>query len=269
MQLASCWYLHRFSRRQMARKMGVLAVVVAAVALCMLMAMPAFTPSLPKTVNRVAGRGAAAQTRTSTQRCVDDSGLAGSGPIIMLTKVLTDTATKMKEAVPLTQDVMMVKKKYDDEEVMDELLYILNDHATSQLTKGKQLIEIMGPFQSTVMPKFIVFLAKKKRLMAVRKVCIEYVKTLYFTQSIAPVKVTSADRLSEDQKNEIKAKMTARIGVQDVKLIEEVDGGLLAGFKVEWDFLDPEKLYCPSSSIDMSMQTHLNNMALTKGIVVG
>jgi len=252
----------------MARHTGLLLVAAAAVALCMLIAMPAFTPSLPKTVNRVAGRGAAAQTRTSTQRCVDASGLAGSGPIIMLTKVLTDTATKMKEAVPLTQDVMMIKRKYDDPEVLDELLYMLNDAASSEVTKGKQLTEILGPFQSTVMPKFIVFLAKKKRLLSVRKVCTEYVKTLYFTQSIAPVKVTSAERLSEDQKNEIKAKMTTRIGVQDVKLIEEVDGGLLAGFKVEWDFLDPEKLYCPSSSIDMSMQSHLNKMALTKGIVV-
>eukprot|EP00930_Biecheleria_cincta_P047572 TRINITY_DN32_c0_g1_i1.p1 TRINITY_DN32_c0_g1~~TRINITY_DN32_c0_g1_i1.p1 ORF type:complete len:181 (+),score=32.83 TRINITY_DN32_c0_g1_i1:56-598(+) len=180
----------------MARHTGLLPVAAAAVALCMLMAMPAFTPSLPKTVNRVAGRGAAAQTRTSTQRCVDDSGLVGSGPIATLSKVLTDTGTKMKEAVPLTQDVMMVKKKFEDEEVKLELLYILNDHATSELDKGHQIKELMGPFQSTVMPKFIVFLAKRKRLLSLRKVCTEFVKTLYFTQSIAPVKVTAADKLS-------------------------------------------------------------------------
>eukprot|EP00930_Biecheleria_cincta_P047574 TRINITY_DN32_c0_g2_i1.p1 TRINITY_DN32_c0_g2~~TRINITY_DN32_c0_g2_i1.p1 ORF type:complete len:255 (+),score=56.65 TRINITY_DN32_c0_g2_i1:91-855(+) len=252
----------------MARYTGLLPIAAAAVALCMLMAMPAFTPSLLKSVNRVAGRGAAAQTRTSTQRCVDESGLVGTGPIVTLSKVLTDAATKMKEAVPVTQDVMMIKKKYEDEDIKEELLYILNNYATSELDKGHLIKELMGPYQSTVMPKFIVFLAKKKRLMSLRKVCTEYVQTLYFTQSIAPVKVTAADKLSEEQKNEIKDRMKARLGVQDVKLVVVVDGGLLAGFKVEWGYLDPEKLYCPSSSIDLSMKSHMNKMALAKGIVV-
>jgi len=186
----------------------------------------------------------------------------------MLSTVLTDTAAKMKEAVPVTQDVMMLKKKYDDEETLEELMFVLNDHDKSELERGRLMVEIMGPFQSTVVPKFIVFLAKKKRLMALKKVCTVYVQNLYFAQSIAPVKVTSSERLSEDQKDQIKAKMKDRIGVQDIKLVEEVDGALLAGFKVEWDFLDPEKLFCPSSSIDMSMKTHMNKMALTKGIVV-
>jgi len=45
------------------------------------------------------------------------------------------------------------------------------------------------------------------------------------------------------------------------------DGALLAGFKVEWDFLDPEKVHCPASSIDMSMRTHMDKVALAKGIV--
>jgi len=248
--------------------MGALAVVVVAVALCMLMAMPAFTPSLPKSLNRVASRGAAAQARTSIHRCVDSSGLELYGPISLLTTVLTDTATKMKEAVPLTQDAMMLKKKYDDEDVKEELLFIMSDHSTTELEKGRQLVEIMGPFQSTVMPKFIIFLSKKKRMLSLRKICSEYVKRLYFTQSIAPVKVTSAEKLTEDQKNEIKAKMTAKIGVQDVKLLEEVDGGLLAGFVVEWNYLDPEKMHCPTESLDYSMKSHLDKMALAKGIVV-
>jgi len=250
----------------MARKMGALAVVVVAVALCMLMAMPAFTPSLPKSVNR---RGAAAQARTSIHRCgTDASGMTLYGPISLLTQVLTDTATKMKESVPLTQDAMMIKKKYDDEDVQEELLFVMSDHSTSELEKGRQLSEIMGPFQSTVMPKFIIFLSKKKRMLSLRKVCSEYVKRLYVAQSIAPVKVISAQKLTEDQKNAIKAKMTTKIGVQDVKLLEEVDGGLLAGFVVEWDYLDPEKVHCATQSLDYSMKSHLEKMALAKGIVV-
>jgi len=254
----------------MARNTGVMLVAVAsaAVAFCLLTAKPAFTPSLSKTTSLAASRGSAAQAGTATQRCVDKSGLTGTGPIIMLSNVLTDTATKMNEAVPVAQDVIMVKKKYEDEQVLEELMFILNDHETSELSKGHQLVELLGPFQSTVVPKLIIFLAKKKRSKSLRKVCKEYVQSLYFAQSIAPVKVTAAEKLSQDQKDQITVRMKGKIGVQDIKLIEEIDGGLLAGFKVEWDFLDPEKLYCPSSSIDMSMKSHMNKMALTQGIVV-
>ena len=96
------------------------------------------------------------------------------------------------------------------------------------------------------------------------------------SQKIAGKPLTTTGKPKKKQESQGKAKdLQPKDGLKDpcpaALKMSSANGdprGLLAGFKVEWDFLDPEKLYCPSSSIDMSMQTHLNKMALTKGIVV-
>merc|ERR1719277_2168887 len=113
------------------------------------------------------------------------------------------------------------------------------------LTKAKKMVEIMGDFESTVVPKFIIFLAKKKRLQALPHLAEEYMTTLFETQKIEPVRVWVSQRLSEEQKEEIKEKMKAKTGATDIKLVEEVDNSLIGGFKLEWGFLDPELLVTP------------------------
>merc|ERR1719198_163033 len=91
------------------------------------------------------------------------------------------------------------------------------------------MIKLFQPLESTVLPKFITFLAKKKRLLALKPLCLEYVTELYNMQEIVPVKVTSASRLSSAQIEAIKDKMKAKTGASDVKLVQAVDAGLLGG----------------------------------------
>merc|ERR1712218_118119 len=129
------------------------------------------------------------------------------------------------------------------------------------------MIKLLEPFQSTVVPKFIIFLAKKKRLNSLKMVSKEFVNKLYDSQSIAPVKVTSAQRLTEDQIQALKEKMLEKTGTKDIKLILQVDASLNAGFTVEWGFPDPEDLGTPTDGIDLSLKTILERAALNKGVL--
>merc|ERR1711988_1409388 len=83
----------------------------------------------------------------------------------------------------------------------------------SEVEKAALLIKKLGPWESTVFPKFITFLAKKVRLDQLLGISESYVSTLYVQQSIAPVVVTSAEPLSDDQLATIMTKMQKKIGV--------------------------------------------------------
>mmetsp|Transcript_11368 Transcript_11368/g.12545 ORF Transcript_11368/g.12545 Transcript_11368/m.12545 type:complete len:101 (-) Transcript_11368:172-474(-) len=95
----------------------------------------------------------------------------------------------------------------------------------------------------------------------------EYVQAMYFVQSITPVRVTSAQRLTEDQLAKIKQKMISKAGTKDVKLVAEVDENLIGGLTVEWGYTDPVQLYAPTHGVDLSLKNILNKRALEKGVV--
>merc|ERR1711877_102509 len=111
------------------------------------------------------------------------------------------------------------------------------------------------------------FLAKKRRLQALQPVVEEYMSSLYETQSIVPVRVRSAQPLTEEQKEAIKTKMVAKTGASDIKLVCQVDPSLIAGLTIEYGFVDPEMLSTPTSGEDISFRTYLENAALDQGIV--
>jgi len=211
-----------------------------------------------------AGRRACARVQVRA----DASGLMPGGPVIAYTQALTDAAEKKDEAVPVTKDVMKIRDKFEDEEFLDELQLLVNEPGLSLLDKARGTTKLLAPFESTVMEKFIVFLAKKKRLMALKPICREYVASLYFTQSIAPVVVRSAQRLTEEQAEAVKEKMKEKAGCSAVKLVNEVDGSLLAGFVIEWGFTDPENLVAPTEGIDLSLKRFLEKRAIDTGVLV-
>jgi len=195
------------------------------------------------------------------------SGLSPGGPVVAYTEALTDAAAKKGEPVLVTKDVMRLRMLFEDDDFLDELLYVNNEVGRSDLDRARDMIKLMQPLESTVLPKFVIFLAKKKRLMALKPICKEYVASLYFTNSIAPVKVRSAQPLSEEQKEAIKEKMKEKTGAADIKLVAEVDGSLLGGFVIEWGFVDPENLDTPSEGVDLSLQTILTKKALDNGVL--
>merc|ERR1719362_2792501 len=106
----------------------------------------------------------------------------------------------------------MLKAKFADEEFLDELQFVVNETSFREIDMAGGMIKLLEPFESSVVPKFIVFLAKKKRLMALKMIAQEFVSTLYDIQEIAPVKVTCAQRMTEDQMEGIKEKMKEKTG---------------------------------------------------------
>merc|ERR1712061_755977 len=114
---------------------------------------------------------------------------------------------------------------------------------------------------------FVVFLAKKKRLMSLKVIAQEFVGQLYDQQSIAPFKVVCAERLTEEQLEGIKEKMKEKTGASDIKMIVFVYPGLLGGFTVEWGFPDPEDLSTPTDGIDLSLKAVLAKAALNEGVL--
>ena len=89
-----------------------------------------------------------------------------------------------------------------------------------------------------------VFLAKKNRLNGLKTICFEYVQSMYYTQSITPVTVRVAQRLTEPQMEKVKEKMKQKAGTKDHGLscgflFKEKDPTKKItqsgyGFKIEW-----------------------------------
>merc|ERR1712151_587728 len=132
-------------------------------------------------------------------------------------------AAKTGESVPVTKDVMKVKALFKDEAFMQKLQFIVNNPSLSLLDRASSMVEMMQPLESSVVPKYVTFLAKKKRLQALRPIVEEYMSTLYETQNIVPVRVKSAQPLTEEQKEAIKEKMKTKTGASDIKLVCSID----------------------------------------------
>jgi len=202
----------------------------------------------------------------------DLSGLIPSGPLIVYMKALMDQAAKSGESVAVTKDVMRYKRVVEGEMMgtkeLEEFYFKKNSLPELGTQDSKQIdmadleIQYFGPWESTVFPKFIKFLAKKTRLPQLGAICQEYVSNLYVMQSIAPVVVTSAEKLSKQHAEAIKDKMRAKIGVNDIKLVQHVNPNLIAGFRVEWGFTDPELLDAGSEMIDMTFKATVQKAAL-------
>ena len=245
-------------------------VLMACAALaCTLVGMKsAFTPSLPGNMGMAtAGRGVGAKQRTLTQRNADGSMLTPYGPVVTYAKALMDAASEKGEDVAVTEDVLMIKDKFKDEEWLEKLVKIQNDPFLTDVKKADKINDLLKPMKSTLMPKFIVFLAKKGRLNGIKVMMFEYVQSMYWLQSITPVRVTSAQRLTEDQLAKVKEKMKSKVETKDVKLIPEVDPNLIGGLTLEWGYTDPVQLYAPSHGLDLSLKNILNKRALQKGVV--
>eukprot|EP00434_Breviolum_minutum_P023611 symbB.v1.2.020826.t1/scaffold1727.1/size109917/2 len=222
---------------------------------------PAFTGA----ALRAAGFGAPRSSRVP--RAADASMLTPFGPVVTYAKALMDAATEKKEVVMVTDDVLTIKDKFQEEEFLDKLLLVQSNPKLTAVQKAKETVELLKPLQSTVMPKFIVFLAKKNRLNGLKTICFEYVQSMYYTQSITPVTVRVAQRLTEPQMEKVKEKMKQKAGTKDVKLIMEVEPNLIGGLQVEWGYTDPQKRKAPTHGIDLTLKNILGKRALQKGVV--
>ncbi|CAE7244296.1 atpD, partial [Symbiodinium necroappetens] len=169
------------------------------------------------------------------------------------------------EDAAVMEDILKIKAFYEDEAVFEELSLVQNDFNLTNVERADKILDMVKPLKSTVTPKFVRFLAKKMRLKGLKAICLEYVQSAYFTESVSPVKVTSAARLTDEQKSKIIEKMKVKCETSNIKLIEEIDANLISGFKLEWGYIDPVNLDAPSHGVDLSLQNILNKKALQVG----
>jgi len=190
-----------------------------------------------------------------------------SGPLIVYMDALMDAAGAKSESVVVTKDVMRYKKLMEsmDDDLKFKVTAEMNVPGIDMLGTAQVIADSMGPWESTVFPKFVSFLAKKRRLKQLRPICEEYVQHLYDRESIEPVTVFSAEKLTEEQVDKIKTKMAAKLQVRDIKLIQNVEPKLLSGFKIEWGYTDPERPIYGSESIDLTLKFALEDAAV-KGL---
>lgn len=181
-------------------------------------------------------------------------------------QVLRDGAAKKGETVPVTKDVMTARKCLSNQDYGMALSEFEGAESNSEYDTAAEAVRLMGDLESTVFPQFVKFLAKKNRLQLLEPMMDHYVSTLYKTESIAPVIVSSAAPLADSERKSLKEKLTSLTGASSIKLIEKVDTQLVAGFKIEWDFLDPDRLITPQMEIDLSMKSHISNSGVKRGV---
>merc|ERR1712232_1451583 len=149
-------------------------------------------------------------------------------------------ADKKKETVIVSKDVITLKGKFEDMEFSEAYGWVNNNYQLSDVEKAEEISKLLGDTESTVLPKFVTYLAKKKRLESLKEIVNHFVIQLYKDMSIMPAVVYSAEPLTEEQEAAVKEKMVEKTGARDVKLVSKVDASILGGLKIEYDFMDPE-----------------------------
>lgn len=200
------------------------------------------------------------------QRRADGSGLDPGGPVKVYCEALVEAAKSKNESVQVTKDMMKLKIAFkEDDDFLDGML-AQNTPSNSQVDNAQLVVDLLQPLESTVLPKFLTFLGKKRRLCSLNKIAEQYIQTLYINASIAPVKVIGATMLTDAQKTAIKDKMKKKLDVDDINLTCEVDVGLIGGFKIQYGYTDPDRLRIPTQEIDISLKRSLEVAAVKEGV---
>ena len=70
------------------------------------------------------------------------------------------------------------------------------------------------------------------------------------------------------QKDKIIAKMIAKTGASDIKLVVEILPALKAGLMIEWGFTDPDVMTSPTEGLDLSLKNVVKKAATKEGVPV-
>jgi len=216
------------------------------------------------------------QMRALTRKVEDTEQVKGlDSPLKVYMLALVDAAAKKGESVPVTKDIMKVRKFYemilDDKlEVTQKYLDLINGQASVDMTdvdRAAEISKMMG-MESTVLPGFFRFLAKKRRFNGLSMIADYYMEELYKEQNIVPARVISAQILTDEQRDSIKTKLKKITGADDIKLVSSVNADLLGGFKLEYNFLDADNMRGPQEALDYSLKTVLQKAAVSQGVLL-
>lgn len=220
----------------------------------------------------------AAKTQTHTKLCAFGDGV-GSGslagyvdrsPAKVYAQGLLAAATKAKESVPVSKDLLRMKELFNDQDWWQTVYQTIHsDFRLNDMQKAEGAIKLIGKFESKAVPTWIRLLGKIHRIGELPNFTRQAVTSLYVTQQISPVLVETCDPLSADDKKSIMEKMKAKMDPgTEIKLIEKREPSLFGGFVIYWDFFDPEKLYQPRQEINLSLKKYLAKSSLDAGVPV-
>ena len=108
-------------------------------------------------------------------------------------------------------------------------------------TEEKQIV-LCKLFQNSIMPivyNFLYALNLRKRLGMISEIATEFEKELEVLKNITRVDITSAIDLTEERKNEVKAKVSEKLN-KEVIIDWKVDNDIIAGliFKIDEQIID-------------------------------
>lgn len=121
----------------------------------------------------------------------------------------------------------------------EDLSNVISNPSVS--TEEKQIV-LCKLFQNSIMPivyNFLYVLNLRKRLGIISEIATEFEKELEVLKNITRVDITSAIDLTEERKNEVKAKVSEKLN-KEVIIDWEVDNDIIAGliFKIDEQIID-------------------------------
>ena len=121
----------------------------------------------------------------------------------------------------------------------EDLSNVISNPSVS--TEEKQIV-LCKLFQNSIMPivyNFLYALNLRKRLGMISEIATEFEKELEVLKNITRVDITSAIDLTEERKNEVKAKVSEKLN-KEVIIDWEVDNDIIAGliFKIDEQIID-------------------------------
>lgn len=156
---------------------------------------------------------------------------------------MRDSSVIAEIVVPYAQAYMSLAKSHDLVDRFGEdagaLLNLLNDSAELRQflenpmikpePKKAVLRQVLGEQVHPYTLNFLMLLVDRGRILFLEGVCRQYQTLLRELRQIALAEVTSAVELSDAQKEEVKQRVQAMTGAQQVELETQIDPDLLGG----------------------------------------
>ncbi|MBE9197117.1 F0F1 ATP synthase subunit delta [Synechocystis sp. LEGE 06083] len=136
-----------------------------------------------------------------------------------------------------------------------DLAAALSSPVVKDEDKKSVLRSVMGEGGNGYLINFLMLLVDKRRIIFLEAICEQYLVLLrQFTNTVL-AEVTSALKLTDAQKDQVKEKVKQLTGAQSVELVTKIDGDILGGIVIK----------VGSQVFDSSLRGQLRRVGLSLG----
>ncbi|MBE9204518.1 F0F1 ATP synthase subunit delta [Synechocystis salina LEGE 06099] len=136
-----------------------------------------------------------------------------------------------------------------------DLSAMLSSPVVKDEDKKSVLRSVMGEGGNGYLINFLMLLVDKRRIIFLEAICEQYLVLLrQFTNTVL-AEVTSALKLTDTQKDQVKEKVKQLTGAQSVELVARIDGDILGGIVIK----------VGSQVFDSSLRGQLRRVGLSLG----